>query len=435
MSIKPLIMPYGKRKIHIRVPEKAVVLKTANIPPLADPIGDIRDALGNPIGCASFSDLLRNKRPQSVAITISDITRPVPNRVFLSLLLDALNEAGIKDEQVCVIIGTGMHRESSEEEKEILVSRDIMDRIELIEHRADDGTSLVTISRNPLIRINQRFMQADFRIVTGYIEPHFMAGFSGGRKGVCPALVDLGTIQRFHGFEALSNPMAYSGVLEGNPCHEIALAIARNVGVDFLLNVSLTQNREIAGVYCGDLEKAHIAGCQKVEERTTALFTEPFDLIITSGGGFPLDLNFYQTVKSMCNALPALDGKSTLLQVSECSEQLGSPAYTELMLRYGHDWKRFLHDIKENKDRTELDQWELQMQCRVLKKIGQERLLFISDGTPEEVQKRICINPVLGNESAQVRVQQAIDIFMEKNPSAKIAVVPDGAYTMLKRIP
>jgi nickel-dependent lactate racemase len=260
-----------------------------------------------------------------------------------------------------------------------------------------------------------------------------MAGFSGGRKGVCPALADLATIQRFHGFETLSNPKADNGILEGNPCHEIARDVAGTVGVDFLLNVALTQKREIAGVYCGDLEEAHLAGCREVSEWTTAGFSRPFDLVVTNGGGFPLDLTFYQTVKGLCTALPALHRQSTLLQVSECAEGMGSPAYTELMMRYGHDWKKFLRDIRDNSDHTELDQWELQMQCRVLQKIGRERLLFVSDGLPGEIQSRICVNPVSGPGTARQRAQRALDDYLGKNPSARIAVIPDGPYTMLKR--
>lgn len=433
MSQKQLLLLYGKSGLQLRVPESTTVLATPPIPPLTDPPASIRAALTNPIGCASLFDLLQVKRPRSVAITISDITRPVPNKVFLPPLLTVLSEAGIRDERVCLIIGTGMHRQSSEEEKEMLVGRDILARFEVIDHRAEEESSLADISRDPLIRINRRFLEADFRIVTGYIEPHFMAGFSGGRKGVCPALVDLATIQRFHGFQTLSNPKADNGILDGNPCHEVALTVARKVEVDFLLNVSLTQKRETAGVYCGDLEKAHLAGCREVAEWTTAEFKVPFDLVITNGGGFPLDLTFYQTVKGMCTALPALHDNSTMLQVSECAEQLGSAAYTDLMLRYGHDWKRFLKDIEENKERTELDQWELQMQSRVLQKISRELLLFVSDGVPEEIQRRICVNPVLGYGSAQQRAQRVIDRFVEGNPSASIAVIPDGPYTMLRQ--
>ena len=203
--------------------------------------------------------------------------------------------------------------------------------------------------------------------------------------------MDLAAVQRFHGYQTLANPLADNGILEGNPCHEIALAVAKKVGVDFLFNVAITRDRRIAGIYCGELEAAHLAGCLDVARWTIATIEEPFDLVITNGGGFPLDQTFYQTVKGMCTALPALGQQSTLLIVSHCGEQLGSKAYTELMLRYDNDWRGFLRDIAAS-SQTALDQWEYQMQCRVLERIGQDKLWFVSDGIPADVQKRIAVS-------------------------------------------
>ncbi|NIA22293.1 MAG: DUF2088 domain-containing protein, partial [Anaerolineaceae bacterium] len=275
------------------------------------------------------------------------------------------------------------------------------------------------------------FAEADLRIVTGLVEPHFMAGFSGGRKGVCPALVDLETVQRFHGFGALADPRAAAGRLEGNPCHDIALKIARSVGVDLLLNVAVTRDRRLAAVWAGDLVAAHAAACRQVAEWVTAEISGPFDLVVTCGGGFPLDATFYQTVKGMVAALPALGETSTLLQTSECAEQLGSQAYTELMLGYDNHWRRFLADIEADKDRTHLDQWEYQMQARVLDRIGLDRLWLASDGIPQEMQRHISVTPLLGDGEARNRAQAAIDRCVAAHPKARIAVIPEGPYTML----
>jgi len=326
-----------------------------------------------------------------------------------------------------------MHRSSTDAEREILVGKEILKRIEVIDHKADAQETLMEICSEPQISVCRRFAEADFRIVTGFIEPHFMAGFSGGRKGVCPALVNLKTVQRFHGERTLANPAADTGNLNNNPCHDIALEVAKKVGVDFLFNVAINRNRDMAGIYCGDLEKAHQAGCQQVKEWTTAYFKSPFDLIITSAGGFPLDQTFYQSVKGMCTALPALNKNSTLLQVSECSEGIGSNAYTDLMLRYNNNWQAFLKDIKKENAETELDQWQYQMQIRVLRHIGLEKLLFISDGIPAETQKSLSINPVYGSGDAEQRAQQTIDKFITENPTARIAVIPEGPYTMLQQ--
>ncbi len=419
--------------MSLEIPASATVLAGQHIPALTNPDAALADALAKPIGSASLSELLAAKNPGSVAITISDITRPVPNRQFLLPMLKVLNAAGIDDSQIVIIVGTGMHRPSTEAERELLVGPEILGRIEVIDHRADDPTALVRISDQPPVSLCRRFAEADFRIVTGFVEPHFMAGFSGGRKGVCPALVDLETVQRFHGYETLANPSADTGNLENNPCHDIALRVAKAVGVDFLFNVAITGDRLIAGIYCGDIEDAHRAGCEQVAKWTTAIIDEPFDLVLTNGGGFPLDQTFYQSVKGMCTALPALAKHSTLLQVSDCSEQLGSRAYGELMLRYDNDWRGFLQDIESHRDETHLDQWQYQLHARVLARIGMEKLWFASDGISPKTQKHLSVMPILGRGDAQQRAQRAIDKYLAGNPTAKIATIPDGPYTMLRQ--
>jgi len=348
---------YGKTGLELRVPDDAAVLQGHDVPPVPEPQRAIAQALAAPIESPPLADLVRRKQPRSVAITISDITRPVPNRVFLPPLLAALNACGIDDSQIVIIIGTGLHRPSTPEERDLLVGPEVLGRIETIDHDARDTSTLVKVCDAPPVFLCRRFAEADFRIVTGYIEGHFCAGFSGGRKGVCPALVDLRTVQRFHGYPVLADPRADTGIVEGNPCHDIALEVARTVGVDLLLNVAVTRDRRIAGIYCGDLEAAHDAGCRQVAEWTTARIDGPFDLVVTNGGGFPLDLTFYQSVKGMVTALPALGPESTLLEVSACSEGVGGPEYTDLILGYENQWRRFLADIAAS-DETQLDQWE-----------------------------------------------------------------------------
>lgn len=431
METKTVSLLYGKAGVSVNVPASADVLVGQEVPAVLQPEEAVRRALAGPIGSPTLAELISKRKPQTIAITVSDITRPVPNKVFLPPLLDCLNDAGVSDSRIVIIIGTGMHRPSSPAEREIILGADVLRRVEVIDHTAEQAATLVRVSDDPPVSVNRRFVEADFRIVTGYIEAHFMAGFSGGRKGVCPALVDLPTIQRFHGYETLACPNADTGVLDGNPCHEISLAVARKVGVDFLFNVAITRDRQIAGIYCGDLEAAHGAGCRDVARWTTAGVRGTYDLVVTNGGGYPLDTTFYQTVKGMCTAMPALGPGSTLLIVSECSEQLGSKAYTDLMLSYRGDWRRFLQDIAGS-GRTRLDQWEFQMQSRVLARIGMDRLWLVSDGIAPAVQGRIGVTPILGSGTAGQRAQRAIDEFLAKRPDARVAVIPDGPYTMLK---
>ncbi len=431
MKTKTVKLLYGKDGMVLRVPDDAAVLVGKDAPAIANPVAAVAEALARPIASPPLVELVGKKRPWTVAITISDITRPVPNKVFLPPMLDTLNAAGVADSQIVIIVGTGMHRPSTPEEHEILLGRDIQFRIEVIDHTADKPDTLVAVSKNPSVSVNRRFAEADFRIVTGYIESHFMAGFSGGRKGVCPALVDLATIERFHGYEALADRRTDTGVLDGNPCHEIALRVARTVGVDFLFNVAITRNREIAGIYCGDLEAAHLTGCKDVAEWTKSDIDGLFDLVISNGGGYALDTTFYQAVKGMCGAMPALGPDSTLLVASACSEGLGSKPFAELILSYGGDWRRFLADIAAA-ETVRLDQWEFQMRSRVLARVGLDKLWFVSDGIEQKVQKRIGVTPLLGAGDARTRAQRAIDEFVSANPAARIAVIPDGPYTMLR---
>ncbi len=428
---KKVHLLYGRDGMELCVPASADILEGQPVPAIPNADAAVAEALAKPIGSKPLAELIAARKPRTVAITISDITRPVPNKQFLPPMLKILNRCGIADGNIVIIIGTGMHRHSTPEELELLVGREILSRIEVLDHDAHDPATLVRVSDEPPVSVCRRFAEADFRIVTGYIEAHFMAGFSGGRKGVCPAMVDLATVQRFHGYDTLSHPMADNGVIDGNPCHEISLQVARTVGVDFLFNVAISRDRRIAGIYCGDLVEAHRVGCRQVAEWTTAKIRPPYDLVVTCGGGFPLDTTFYQTVKGMCTALPALGPNTTLLQASGCSEQLGSKAYTDLLLGWNNDWRAFLTDIKVNRNVTKLDQWEYQMQCKVLSRIGMERLRLVSDGIPPEIQRKISVNPVLGEGNAQTRAQRAIDEFIAANPEARIAVIPEGPYTML----
>jgi nickel-dependent lactate racemase len=325
-----------------------------------------------------------------------------------------------------------MHRPSTPEEHAYLLGEEIPARYRVVDHTSDRSETLTQVSDSPYVGVNRLFVEADFRIVTGFVEPHFMAGYSGGRKGVCPALVDLKTIQRFHGYRTLSDTGAREGVLQGNPCHEISLAVARKVGIDFLFNVAIDREKRIAGVYCGDLEAAHQAGCRDVGRWTGVDLERTYDMVITSGGGYPLDQTYYQTVKGLVMALPALHERSRLLLVSSCAEQLGSPEYTELMRRWGRRWREFMVEIARNEDRTLKDQWELQIQTRVLERIDSSAVFLASDDLAPDLQAATGITPLAGSEDVSARAQAWLDAELTRDPQASIAVIPDGPYTMLR---
>lgn len=431
MANKTITLAHGHDTIELSVPESTRILQSDNAPAHVLGAQEVHDALADPIGTESLEAMLRARAPRRVAITISDITRAVPNRVLLPPILETIADAGIPDEAVVIVVGTGMHRPSTEAEHETLVGPQIRSRYRIIDHRADDPEGLTRVSSDPHVAVSREFAEADFRIVTGFIEPHFMAGFSGGRKGVCPALVDLATVHRFHGYETLASPAAREGRLEGNPCHEIASSIAGTVGVDFLCNVAINRDKEIVSIYCGDLFEAHQRGTRDVALWNGVELDETFDIVVTSGGGAPLDHTYYQTVKGMCMALPALHSGSTLLVVSGCSEQFGSPEYVDVMTEYAARPGQFIVDIAHTPNRAKKDQWQYQMQCRVIDRIGAERILFVSDYLREEFMPITAANPVEGPGGATERAQRTLDRLLAEQPNASVAAIPEGPYTML----
>lgn len=429
--MKTTTLRYGKDTITLDVPDHADLLEGPTIPALADPHAAVQDALRNPIGSDPLRTIAERKKPATVCITMSDITRPVPNELLITAILEELNAAGVPDSACTILIATGMHRPSTDAEREHMLGRSLMDRCTIVDHEADATETHVKVSEDPPVSVNRLYAEADLKIVTGLIEPHFMAGYSGGRKGICPGLVDLATVQRFHGFQTMGDLNSREGLMDGNPCHDIAMKVATKVGCDFLVNCAITHDRQPAGIYAGDMVEAHLAGCAQVGDWTSAdIEGGAYDLVITSAGGYPLDESFYQTIKGIVMALPALHEGSTLVVCSGCHEA-GSPEFTQLMAEYGTDHRAFLEHI-ETSGVTGKDQWSYQMHTRVLEKIGVENLLLANDEIPQDDQPGLAVSPLRGDGAVQQRVQAFVDRYVTEYPAARIAVVPEGPYTMLR---
>lgn len=424
-----LTLRYGTQGLLLRVSDSMTVLKGAAMRDLPDPPHAVGKALAEPIGCPPLRQIAKRRPVRSAVITISDITRPVPNELLVTEILRELNAAGIADDKVTILIATGMHRPSTPQERRQMLGDDLLRRCRVIDHQADQADDLLLICDDPPVRVNRHYVEADLRIVTGLIEPHFMAGYSGGRKGICPGLVDLDTVQRFHGFRTMADPSSVEGRLEGNPCHVEAMRVAESVGCDFLVNVAITHQRQPAGIYAGDIVQAHRVGCDDVARWSSVTLDEPYDLVITSAGGYPLDSNFYQTVKGMVTALPALHDNSRLVICSACAE-IGSAEYQQTMRAFGRNWRGFLEHIAAT-PQTNKDQWQYQMQCRVLKRIGVDQLFLAGDGIPADQLEQLAVRPLPGRGNAQQRVQSYLDAFAVEQPDARIALIPEGPYTML----
>ncbi len=423
------------------VPDGARVIQCPVVEPLADPLERIKEALERPIGSQPLGELARKLGPGAkVVVVISDITRPVPNQMLLEPLLGKLEACGVQRAQFTILIAAGMHRPSTAKEKIELVGEQLARCYRIVDHRADKAQSLVALDvwtpHGRQVWINRQYYQADFKIVTGFIEPHMMAGYSGGRKAICPGLVNLDTIQQFHGPELLENPKTRAGVLDGNPCHQEALAVARAAGVDFLLNVIVNPDKQILAVVAGHLERAHAQGVGWLEEHCTISDVGLYDIVVTCGGGYPLDATFYQAVKCMIFAEPLIKPAGTMVIASSCSEGIGSEDYQRILFQYSHSWKDFMRDIL-SREQVRRDQWELQLQCGVLNKIGKPNLLFVTDGIEAETLAKCNVTPATRRLPEPARepaalMQGVLDGLAGRYPDASWAVIPDGPYILVK---
>jgi len=397
--MKSVELAYDRTALPVAVPDHWEVMGPAEAAVLADPAGAVRQALAAPLGTPPLRELaagVAGRDEGDAVIVISDITRAVPNRVFLPPIIATLHAAGFRRERIVILVATGMHRPSTPAEHLELVGPDIARSYRLVDHRAEDPTGLVELpGKTPsgaTVRIDAIYHRAALRIVTGFIEPHFMAGFSGGRKAICPGLVDLATVQEFHGAKVLADPRSSLGVLDGNPCHRIALEVARRVPPQFILNVTVNTRGELTGVFAGELEAAHLAGVEFVRRHTEVWADRPFDAVLASGGGYPLDTTFYQAVKGMCVAAELVGPGGVVALAAGCAQGIGSAEYRQTLFEYADDYRRFLRDILARAE-TRKDQWEFQMQTRVLEKTGKAGLVVLTDGIGGHELRRCHVTP------------------------------------------
>jgi len=380
--------------LNISVPPGCVELTMKKAEPLKDPARRIARALDKPCGGPSLKEIIRGKEKPAAelktAITVSDITRPVPYRGkngILNPLLKKLQAQGIQKQNILIIVGTGTHRASTLKEKVEMLGKEIVASYEIQDHDCEDKASLTYVGKTATgteVFLNKNFNQADLKIATGLTESHFMAGASGGRKAICPGLVDRRTIQKFHGPDFLESPRATNLVFAGNPCHEESLEVARAVGVDFTITVTLNKDMRMTGVFAGDVESILQKAVEKIKTYVEIPVEEEFDIVLTHGGF--VGRNHYQAAKAAVGALPAVKSGGVIILAADNrdEEPIGGPEYKtliHLLKLQGPDG--YVDLLRSSSWKFTRDQWEPEVWGRVLRKVGEEGLIYCTSDIPE----------------------------------------------------
>ena len=415
-------MDYGKTGLMVDLPNEKVIgpLEIKNAIPLANQSQAISDALANPIGSKPLAEIAKGKK--TACILICDITRPVPNKVILPQILKTIEEAGVPRSGITILIATGLHRPNEGEELVELVGEDIANNYRVENHHGKETSEHDYLGITPKgvpVYIDSRYIRAELKITTGLIEPHLMAGYSGGRKVICPGIAGIETVKVWHGPKFLEHPNADCGIVEGNPVHEENTFIALMSGCDFIVNVCVDGNRQITWAGAGDMIKAWEAGVSFVRQVVRVPIKEPVDIVLTSCAGYPLDITWYQAVKGLIGALPIIKKGGTIILVASLTEGLGSPEFQQV-LSENPDLKAFKKRILET-DYFVMDQWQLEEFAKVIEKC---KVKVYSKGLEHSVLNKCHVTPIDS-------VEQAIaESLQEYGPLARIAVIPKGPYVL-----
>ncbi|MBI2804641.1 MAG: nickel-dependent lactate racemase [Planctomycetes bacterium] len=415
-------LDYGRTGLDVELPDKNLVgpLHIRDAEPLANPGQAIADAIDNPIGTPPLAQLAKGKK--SACILICDFTRPVPNKLILPPLLRILEEQGIDREEILILNATGLHRPNQGAELEEMVGSDIVKHYRIENHfgkRLSDHEYLGTTPNGVPAYIDKRYVHADLKITTGLIEPHLMAGYSGGRKVICPGIAALETVKIWHGPKFLEHPRADCGFVDGNPVHEENTRIAKMAGCDFIVNVCIDGQRRVTWVGAGHMEKAWHEGVRFVEGVVRVPVPEPMDIVVTSSAGYPLDATWYQAIKGLTGCLPIVKQGGTIVLAASLSEGIGSPEFQHLIAD-NPDLPAFIQRILGN-DYFVMDQWQLEEFVKVFKRC---KVKVVTQGLDAETLRKCHVE-------AAPSVEQAVaDCLKDYGPAAKIAVIPKGPYVL-----
>ena len=412
-------LQYGRDGLEVELPTRNVtVLSPRFVEGLADEAAAFRQAVRRPMGGKPLAETV--KATDRVAVVIPDITRPLPMDRLLPWLFAELGH--VPAERVTIVNGTGSHRANTPEELGRMVGADVARRYRIVNHDAHDAATLALAGRAPAgepVLFNREYVEADRRIVVGLIEPHFMAGFSGGYKGIFPAVADIDSLLRYHGARVIGDPRSTWGALEGNPTQELIRHNGALLPVDFCVNVTVNRDRAITGMFCGEVMEAHLAGCAFARSTAMVACPEPFPIVVTTNSGYPLDQNLYQAVKGMSAAAQIVSDGGYIAAAARCND--GFPAHGNFkQLLFDHASPRAILDTIEAPGFSLYDQWEAQ----ILALIRLKARVGLYSEIPAEDVRRAHLEPLadIGRAVAEERRRLGDD--------AAVAVLPEGPMTI-----
>ncbi|MEE0484202.1 MAG: nickel-dependent lactate racemase [Megasphaera elsdenii] len=422
-------LPFGKEKIKLELPEEQVAgVLVSHAHEYKAPKSEaelVADALANPIGSPKLSDLAKGKK--NCVIISSDHTRPVPSHVIMPQLLAELRK-GNPDIDITILIATGMHRATTKEELIAKYGREIAEHEKFVIHVSRNDEDMVSIGTLPSggdCRINKLAANADLLISEGFIEPHFFAGMSGGRKSVLPGIASKVTVLANHCSEFINSPHARTGILQGNPIHEDMLYAAKAAKLAFICNVVIDADKKVIAAFAGDREKAHYAGAD-FEMKLAGVKPVPADIVITTNGGYPLDQNIYQSVKGMTAAEATCKEGGVIIDVSSCSDGHGGEDFYNNLKNAESIQKAMDEILARGRNETVFDQWEAQILMRMLLKFT----IIMVTKAPQQMIEDMHMKYASSIDEA---LAMAKEIMAKKgNKDPKITVIPDGVSVIVK---
>jgi len=415
----PVNLQFGRTGLRVDIPsDRVTIVEPRYVPGLPDEAEAFRAAVRAPFGTRPLREMVQAH--ERVAILIPDHTRPLPRERLLPWLFEEL--AHVPAENFVIINGTGSHRANTPEELRQMVGGAVLARYSVINHDSRDATTLAragTTTDGRPVWFNRHYVEADRRIVMGFIEPHFMAGFSGGYKGVFPAIADLDAIKHYHRAQVIADPLSTWGVLANNPTQRQVRANGALLPVDFLINVTQNRRREITGFFCGEVIAAHDAGCAFAKQTAMVPCPHSFPIVITSNSGFPLDQNLYQTVKGMSAAAQVVSPGGLILAAAECGDGFPDHGSFKDMLFSHQSAPHLLETINHAPEPME-DQWQVQLLALILVRA---RVGIHSRIHPEDI-RRAHLEPVA---DLAHRIDEELNRIGREAP---IAILPEGPMTI-----